>query len=141
MADSLDGLLARTLRRDSPYGAFLDSSLDRLSDGLYLIGFWILFLPLPNQTFATLLIFTAVILTLLISYLKARAESLSVECGTGFMERGMRVLYLIAWCLPLIFLPKDRSNVLWVGLWLYLGLTLATVVQRFIHIQKKLLRG
>lgn len=141
VADSLDGLLARALHRDSPFGALLDSSLDRLSDGLYLIGFWTLFLPLPNQALATALMFTAVLLTLMISYLKARAESLAVACGVGFMERGMRVLYLIAWSLLLIFLPQARPDVLWVGLWLYIGLTLATVVQRFVHIQKQLFRG
>lgn len=140
-ADSLDGLIARAKQSDGPFGAFLDSSLDRLSDALYLIGFWVLFLPLPGLMTATLLMFAALMLTVMISYLKARAEALSTKCRVGLMERGVRVLYMIAWCLLLIFWPQSRSSVLWGGLSVYLGLTLATVIQRFIHIQKQLLRG
>ncbi len=137
IADSLDGLLARRAAKCTIFGAFLDSSLDRLSDCFYLIGFWSLFLHQPGQVTATLIVFTALLFTFLISYVKARAESLGAACGTGLMERGVRVVYLIAWALALVVFGVPKI-VLWGGLLVYWILTLATVVQRIRHVRQKL---
>jgi CDP-diacylglycerol--glycerol-3-phosphate 3-phosphatidyltransferase len=134
LADSLDGLLAREKQNTSCWGAFLDSSLDRLSDFFYLCGFWVLFWPLKQQILSNIMIFLSFFTTLLISYLKARTEALGFKCQIGLMERGARVVYLIAWALLLALLQdRQRPVVLWLGLCFYLALTLTTVLQRIRH--------
>lgn len=138
LIDSLDGLLARRQKQCSRFGAFLDSTLDRLSDFFYLMGFWVRFWPIDRLLFATGLIFMALLFTLLISYVKARAEALGGCCDTGFMERGIRVLYLSVWALVLVLLPSMESITLWWGLGLYCFLTLFTVIQRICMIRRNL---
>jgi CDP-diacylglycerol--glycerol-3-phosphate 3-phosphatidyltransferase len=138
IADSLDGLLAREQKQVSSFGAFLDSSLDRLSDFFYLTGFWVLFWPLGKPLPASAVIFAALLLTLMISYVKARAEALGARCQVGLMERGARVVYLLFWALLLCILPGHILPVLWAGLLVYCGLTLATVVQRMRHIRAQM---
>ena len=138
IADSMDGLLARREAKCSAFGAFLDSSLDRLSDFFYLMGFWTLFWQRPGQTAATLVVFAALLFTLLISYVKARAEALGVDCNVGLMERGVRVIYLIAWALVLTMFSDQRTSLLWGGLVAYGVLTLLTVLQRIRYVGKQL---
>lgn len=139
LADSLDGLMARRQNRASPFGAFLDSSLDRLSDFFYLAGFWVLLWPQPRRFAATLLMFAALLLTLMISYVKARAEALGAECQVGIMDRAVRVLYLIGWALLIVVLPGRMAAIVWTGFVIYIGLTLFTVVQRISHIRRQML--
>ncbi|MEM0468132.1 MAG: CDP-alcohol phosphatidyltransferase family protein [Pyrobaculum sp.] len=87
--DGIDGAVARARGLATKKGAFLDSFLDRLSDAAYLLYFW--------HHAESLVIYTALIGTFSISYVRCRAESLGIEArGVGFMERGERVLYLIA---------------------------------------------
>lgn len=138
LADSLDGLLARRQRRTTLVGAFLDSSLDRLSDACYLAGFWVMFRAETHGTAADSVVFAALVFTLMISYVKARAEALGSQCQVGFMERGARVLYLIAWAMVLLAIPDHRSGMLWGGLVIYCTLTLVTVLQRMIVVVKHL---
>ena len=135
LADSLDGMVARSRQEGSRYGAFLDSSLDRISDSLYLLGFWVLFRESSFFIPASVGIFIGLILTLLISYSKARAESLGGKCSAGLLERDLRVVYLLIWSLILSFAPRAEAVVLWTGLVLYLLLTMLTVVQRMRHIR------
>jgi phosphatidylglycerophosphate synthase len=137
-ADALDGVMARTQNQVSSFGAFLDSSLDRFSDAFYLLGFLILFRAYPNLLMAALVMFIALMATLVISYVKARAEALQVHCKTGIMERGIRILYLIAWSLVLSVWPGQRHLVLWIGLILYAILTLTTAIQRICDIRDRL---
>jgi len=137
LADSLDGLLARTQGSASRQGAFLDSTLDRLADFFFLLGFWVLCLPFPRQRLVTVLFMAAVLSTFLISYVKARGEALGVECRVGFMERGVRVVYLLAWAILAVSL-RDPRFVLWSGLICYIGLTAWTVIHRVIHIHNSL---
>ena len=138
LADSLDGLMARRHRSASRFGAFLDSSLDRLSDFFYLCGFWVLFWNGNHQRLAGLMVFTALLTTVMISYLKARAEALGLACQTGLMERGARVIYLVVWAALIGVMPAHRPLILWLGLFLYLGLTLGTVAQRIRHVRRGL---
>jgi CDP-diacylglycerol--glycerol-3-phosphate 3-phosphatidyltransferase len=88
--DMLDGALARRAKQTTRFGALLDSTLDRLSEGMLLLG--ILILGLKDQSTAiVLLVFFALIGSLLVSYVKARAESLGLECQVGLFTRGERV--------------------------------------------------
>lgn len=135
-ADALDGQLARETAHPSPWGAFLDSSLDRLSDGGYLLGFWILFWQAGMALWGALILWPALVATLMISYVKARAEALGGTCPVGVMERAARIVYLCGWALCLGLLPDSREMLLTGGT-VYLALTVATVLQRIRYIRLK----
>jgi CDP-diacylglycerol---glycerol-3-phosphate 3-phosphatidyltransferase len=92
--DMLDGALARASGQVSPFGAFLDSVLDRYSDILVLSGIIFLFVGKARvlDVVATL---AALLGTVMVSYTRARAESVGVDCRVGFMERGERMVTLI----------------------------------------------
>lgn len=92
--DVLDGALARAADQASPFGAFLDSVLDRYSDLLVLAGLVVLFMG-RDQPWAVGATLAAVVGTIMVSYTRARAESVGVECRVGVMERGERLLILI----------------------------------------------
>ncbi len=92
--DSLDGQIARSMG-EKKFGAFLDSTVDRVSDFFYLMGLMIVSGNTSKSLILTFLIFIALVLTLLFSYTKARIEGLGGSCNVGFMERAKRVIYLI----------------------------------------------
>jgi phosphatidylglycerophosphate synthase len=138
VADSLDGLMARHQKRSTTWGSFLDSSLDRISDFFYLLGFWVLLSRHGPPVWATLAIFGCLQLTLLISYTKCRAEALGCQCPVGLMERGVRVVYLILWALAVGLLSAHETVVLWWGLALYAVLCLATVIHRIRYVYGRL---
>jgi CDP-diacylglycerol--glycerol-3-phosphate 3-phosphatidyltransferase len=121
--DILDGALARATGQVSPFGAFLDSVLDRYSDLLVLAGLVFLFARLGRLE-VVVAVLLALIGTLMVSYTRARAESVDVECRVGFMERGERMLVLIAGALFDFLIPA-----IWV---LAVGAN-ATAVHRIIH--------
>ncbi len=138
IADSLDGLVARRMNQVTKFGTFLDSSLDRASDFSYLMGIWVLFWALPGRGWSTIVLCIALLLTFLISYTKARAEGLQLKCRVGLMDRGLRVVYLIVWCISLVLIPSLRLQLLWIGLTGYCALALYTVVQRIIHVRSQI---
>lgn len=129
-ADTLDGLLARRRNAASVFGAFLDSTLDRISDFFYILGFWVLFWNANRFILASGLIFASSLTTVMISYVKARSEALGGTCDIGWMERGWRTIYLIIWALLVCVLPFFADLILWAGLVLYFVLTCITVLQR-----------
>ena len=131
--DTLDGLLARRRNAASVFGAFLDSTLDRISDFFYIFGFWTLFWNSDRFILASGLIFASSLTTVMISYVKARSEALGGTCGIGWMERGWRTIYLIIWAFLICVLPPLVDLILWTGLVLYLVLTSITVLQRITH--------
>jgi len=131
LADALDGLLARATGRESRAGAFLDSTLDRAADFLYLAGLWVLLLqhgasPVPSA----LLCFSAALPAFLVSYAKARGEALGATCEIGLMERAPRFLFLAALVLAAALFPASAAAILWWGLAAFWVLTLGTVLQR-----------
>jgi CDP-diacylglycerol--glycerol-3-phosphate 3-phosphatidyltransferase len=121
--DVLDGALARASSQVSPFGAFLDSVLDRYSDLLVLAGLIVLFGRLGRgaDVVATL---AALIGTVMVSYTRARAESIGVECKVGLMERGERLLVLIAGALLGLLVP---------AVWVVAVGANATAVHRILH--------
>ena len=129
--DILDGSLARVSGQVSPFGAFLDSVLDRYSDLLVLTGLVVSFMRTGGraEVVAALL---ALIGTVMVSYTRARAESVGVECRVGFMERGERMLTLIVGALLDLLVPA-----VWV---VALGAN-ATAVHRILHTWRVTRRG
>jgi len=90
--DILDGALARHTNRTTRFGAVLDSTLDRLSEAVLLIGILLYF---SNQSsVAVLLVCLALLGSLLVSYIRARAEALGLECQVGLFTRAERVIVL-----------------------------------------------
>ena len=90
--DMLDGALARYTNQTTCFGAVLDSTLDRLSEAVLLIG---ILLYVGNQSLvAVLLVFFALFGSLLVSYIRARAEALDLECQVGLFTRAERVIVL-----------------------------------------------
>lgn len=138
MADSLDGLMARNQNRASPWGAFLDSTLDRISDFFYLLGFWVLLWQHAKPVWASLALFICLLVTLLISYAKARAEGLGCQCPVGLMERGVRLFFLLGWTAIIIVLPGQIAICLWSGLVLYVILCLDTVIRRISYVRQRI---
>ena len=136
-ADAMDGMVAKNKNSHTLFGAFLDSTFDRISDFFYLVGFWVLFWGSEWLILATFLTFAACLFSFMISYIRARAESLGGKCDKGLMERGLRTVYLVAWALALCILPPFFEPVLWIGLSVFCLLTLFTLIQRIIHIRSE----
>ena len=129
--DTLDGALARSTNRTSDFGAFLDSTLDRLSEAVLLLG--ILVLYAREQSIAGILVVgIALVGSLLVSYLRARAESLNLECQVGLFTRTERVIVL-----ALGLLLSRINYVLIIALAIIAVFSLVTVVQRMVHVWRQ----
>jgi CDP-diacylglycerol--glycerol-3-phosphate 3-phosphatidyltransferase len=126
--DLLDGAVAKATGTASVRGAFFDSVSDRVTDSLVLGGIaW--HLATVGGRHAALLPFAVLAVSTLISYERAKAESLGFVANGGLMERAERI---IALCLGLAF-PAVLVPVLWV----MLGLTSATAAQRFVKVWRQ----
>ncbi|MBV9614371.1 MAG: CDP-alcohol phosphatidyltransferase family protein [Ktedonobacteraceae bacterium] len=103
--DMFDGAMARVRNAATTFGAFLDSTLDRYSEGIILFGLLYYALqhpglqdplwPMPHeQTWMIAFVYIALLGSLMVSYTKARAEGLGLECKTGLLARPERVILL-----------------------------------------------
>ncbi len=92
--DMLDGALARHTNQASHFGALLDSTLDRLSDGLLLLSILVLYLLREQSPIEASIVVLALIGSLLVSYIRARAEALGLKCQVGLFMRAERVTVL-----------------------------------------------
>jgi CDP-diacylglycerol--glycerol-3-phosphate 3-phosphatidyltransferase len=126
--DMLDGALARLAQKVTPFGAFLDSTLDRVSEGVIFAAIAYL-LAVQGRSVDVALVVLALLGSVVVSYTRARAESLGVECKVGLMSRPERVI-LIA--LGLFF------DVLPYVIYIMLALTVFTVIQRVVHTYRQL---
>ena len=127
--DLLDGALARRTNRISRFGAVLDSTLDRLSEAVLLLG--ILILYAGNQSvIPVLLVFVALVGSLLVSYIRARAEALGLECQVGLFTRGERVVVLMLG----LWLSQVIEYALLVALAIIAVFSFVTVVQRLLYV-------
>ncbi len=142
IADSLDGQLAKSSSEaPSKFGGFLDSTVDRISDSLYLVGFWSLCwkeMAGFQLLILTIIYFFSLTFTLLFSYTKARIEGLGQTCEVGFMERAKRVIFLLIWGLLLSFSPHFHL-ILWAGIICYTLLVGISLLQRIRHARQVLL--
>lgn len=127
-SDIVDGLMARMLGRSGPWGAFLDSTLDRVGDGAVFAGIVIWFYTGGNNHFIAAMALTCLVLGSIVSYAKARAEGLGMTANVGIAERSDRlVVVLVATGLVGLGIPEA---VLAVVLVLLAIASLVTVFQR-----------
>ena len=126
--DMLDGALARYTNRVTRFGAILDSTLDRLSEAAVLLG--ILVLYAKAQLIAPiLLVGVALISSLLVSYIRARAEAVSLECQAGLFTRPERVI-----ALALGLLLSHFAYSLVIALGIIVVFSFITIVQRLLFV-------
>ncbi|MFD0664366.1 phosphatidylinositol phosphate synthase [Thermocatellispora tengchongensis] len=135
-ADLLDGVLARLGGgRGSRWGAFLDSSLDRLGDAAIFSGLAIHFALERRPVLACVALF-CLVAGALVSYVKARAEGLGFNCDVGLVERPER---LVGALVPAFLDGLGVPYVLAAGLWLLALGSAVTVVQRVLHVRRQAL--
>jgi len=125
--DMLDGATARTLRKTTHFGGFIDSVIDRYSDMSLLIAL-IIFYALQGKIFMVSLCSIASLGTVLIPYTRAKAEALIPECKVGLMERAERILLLAAGAL---------FNCMEIIMWLMAIFTHLTVFHRIYYTWKE----
>ena len=126
--DTLDGALARRAGLTTVFGAFFDSTMDRYSEAVTLIALIYYYSAQPDGRIAVLLLAATLVGSLMVSYTRARAEGLSIECKEGFFQRTERIVVLIiglvtGWMLPVLAILAVLTNV--------------TAVQRIVSVYQK----
>jgi len=135
VADTLDGQVARGGAMVTRFGAFYDSTLDRVGDGATFIGIGAFLLTAPDIAYripAVILCMVAILASVLVSYARARAEGLGLDCKVGIAQRAERVLGLgVA---SLVFGAGPGGVLLEAIVALLAVASIVTVVQRFIYV-------
>jgi CDP-diacylglycerol--glycerol-3-phosphate 3-phosphatidyltransferase len=137
VADTLDGQVARGGAMVTRFGAFYDSTLDRVGDGATFIGLGVFFMTAPAVAWrvpAVILCMVAILASLLVSYARARAEGLGIDCKVGIAQRAERILGL--GLVSLVFGAAMRSQVLIAVVALLAVASIITVVQRFVYVHR-----
>jgi len=129
--DMLDGALARRTNQTTRFGAVLDSTLDRLSEAVLLIGILVHYAGEQSLT-GILLVSVALIGSLLVSYIRARAEALGFECQVGLFTRTERVIVLV-----LGLLLNQIDNALIIALAIVVVFSFFTAGQRLLYVWKQ----
>jgi len=129
--DILDGALARRTNRVTRFGAALDSTLDRLAEAAMLVALSVVYAR-DQATGQVALAGVALVSSLLVSYARARAEGLGLECQVGIFTRSERLMVLV---LGLLF--SHFEHVLTGALVVIAVLSSITVVQRLYHVWKQ----
>lgn len=125
--DALDGTMARLRNESSRYGAFVDSVTDRYSEFVIYAGLLVFFIITGTEQDA-LLVFFASMGSILVSYVRAKAEALNYSAKVGLFTRAERYLVLI----PGIILGYPR-----ISLWILAVLSNLTAIQRFWYVRKQ----
>src|SRR6266516_6020904 len=135
--DTLDGRYSRMSGKGTPFGAFLDSTLDRMEEGIVLTAVAAYFAAIGDELAAAATV-AAVLFSLMVSYTRARAEALGVSCKVGIATRAVRVVILSA---GLVF-AKGASlgdfELLAPAVYVLAALTLFTTFQRIFHVRGEL---
>jgi CDP-diacylglycerol---glycerol-3-phosphate 3-phosphatidyltransferase len=135
--DTLDGRYSRMSGKGSPFGAFLDSTLDRIEEGIVLTAVAADFAR-EGRSGAAAAVVVAVLASLMVSYTRARAEALGVECKVGIATRPVRVVIL---SIGLIF-ARGASlgdfSLLAPAVYVLAALSVITVAQRVWHVKREL---
>jgi CDP-diacylglycerol--glycerol-3-phosphate 3-phosphatidyltransferase len=137
LMDTLDGRYSRMSGKGTLFGAFLDSTLDRMEEGIVLTTVAAYFAS-QNEQFATGACVVAVVGSLMVSYTRARAEALGVECKVGLATRPVRVVIL---SVGLVFAKGagiGDFELLAPSVYVLAGLTAFTVAQRIWHVRSEL---
>ncbi len=138
LLDTIDGAVAKASGRVSKFGAFLDSTTDRLSDALFFIPIAWLYGVAPEEAsqdepWVAAIALVALVASFLVSYVKARAESLGFSCDVGIAERAERLILLIIGLVFTALLPAVIS--------LLAALAVVTVGQRIAHVRAQAVRA
>jgi CDP-diacylglycerol---glycerol-3-phosphate 3-phosphatidyltransferase len=135
--DTLDGRYSRMSGKGTVFGAFLDSTLDRLEEGIVLTAVGAYFASLHDQV-AVAAVVVAVLGSLMVSYTRARAEALGVECKVGLATRPVRVVIL---SIGLVFArgaSLGHFELLAPAVYVLAALTVVTTLQRILHVRSQL---
>jgi CDP-diacylglycerol--glycerol-3-phosphate 3-phosphatidyltransferase len=135
ICDVLDGRLARETKQITKFGALIDSTIDRYSEVFMFLGLAIFFHD--KQSYIVYLIILALTGSFMVSYTRARAEGLGIECKIGLMQRPERMTYLAIGSI-LGSIPKTKNIILILTIWFIAIFANITVVQRIIFIRNKL---
>ncbi|HEX2412869.1 MAG TPA: CDP-alcohol phosphatidyltransferase family protein [Solirubrobacteraceae bacterium] len=133
VCDTLDGRYSRMSGKGSPFGAFLDSTLDRIEEGLVLTAVAAHFSRAGDEI-AVAAVVVAVLASLMVSYTRARAEALGVECKVGIADRPVRVVILS------VGLVLAGLDLLAPAVYVLAALSTITVFQRIWHVRGELRR-
>ena len=125
--DLLDGALARFTKQTTKFGAILDSTVDRISEAAILCGLLIWYIP-QGASLEIVLIFTVLVGSFLVSYIRARAEGLGWQCQVGLFTRAERVIVLAIGLL---------INQIFIALCVLVVFVFITVVQRLVYLWKQ----
>ena len=134
LTDLLDGAMARKLGRTSRFGAWLDSTCDRVADAAIFSGLVLWYLGDGDSTTLGAVALFCLVAGSTVSYAKARAEGLGLTCDVGLAERAERLILVLLGTL-LIGLGLDLA--LAVALWLLAAATAVTVVQRLVEVRRQ----
>jgi len=129
--DILDGALARSTNRTTRFGAVLDSTLDRLSEAVLLLGVLVLYTR-EQSTAGILVVAVALLGSLLVSYIRARAEATGLDCQVGLFTRAERVVVL---ALGLLLSQIDHALI--VALAIIAVFSLVTFGQRLVYVWQR----
>ena len=130
--DLLDGPVARVTGKTTKFGGFLDSTLDRLSEAAVLAGILAYYAFFEKGTWEPLLAYGCFVGSVMVSYLRARAEGLGVKCEVGIFTRAERVVFVSA---GLMFGQRfDLAIPIMLGI--ITALAFVTVIQRLIHVRR-----
>jgi CDP-diacylglycerol--glycerol-3-phosphate 3-phosphatidyltransferase len=138
IVDTLDGAVARKTEQVTRFGAFYDSTLDRVGDGATFMGIavWLLTTaePVAYRNGAIILCMVAIIASLLVSYARARAEGLGIDCKVGIAQRAERIVGLGV--LSVVVGAGPQALVLEGAVLLLTVASVITVVQRFVYVYR-----
>jgi CDP-diacylglycerol---glycerol-3-phosphate 3-phosphatidyltransferase len=137
--DTLDGRYSRMSGKGTPFGAFLDSTLDRIEEGVVLLAIAAYFATRHDEV-AVAAVVAAVLGSFMVSYTRARAEALGVACKVGLATRPVRVVILSAGLVFAKGASLGHFELLAPAVYVLAGLTVFTVVQRIWHVRRELRR-
>jgi CDP-diacylglycerol--glycerol-3-phosphate 3-phosphatidyltransferase len=135
--DTLDGRYSRMSGKGTQFGAFLDSTLDRLEEGIVLTAVGAYFASQDNQP-AVAAVVAAVLFSLMVSYTRARAEALGVQCKVGLATRPVRVVILSIGILFARGASIGHFSLLAPAVYVLAGLAVITTIQRIVHVHGEL---
>jgi CDP-diacylglycerol--glycerol-3-phosphate 3-phosphatidyltransferase len=135
--DTLDGRYSRMSGKGTPFGAFLDSTLDRLEEGIVLTAVGAYFASRGDSA-AVAATVAAVLFSLMVSYTRARAEALGLACKVGLATRPVRVVILSAGLVFARGASLGHFELLAPAVYVLAGLSVLTTIQRIVFVRKQL---
>ena len=140
LMDMLDGRYSRMSGKGTPFGAFLDSTLDRIEEGIVLAAVAAYFAESGDDIAVGAVVLT-VVGSYMVSYTRARAEALGVECKVGLATRAVRVVILSAGLVFAKGAGLGDFELLEPAIYVLAALTIFTTFQRVFHVRRQLLRA